>query len=309
MGLGLGRGINFGNALDALDGGPELPLDEHCFDEVAGAGFDTVRLPVRWSAHAGDDPPYAIDPAFFRRVDAAVHAALGRGLNAVVNVHHYHALCAAPHEHAPRFLALWRQIAARYAGHGEGLVFELLNEPGDHLTASRWNTLLAQALAVVRESNPERTVIVGHAEHNDPRALPALVVPDDGHLLATVHYYAPFDFTHQGAGWVAGAERWLGRTWGTAADEDAVREDLAKVAAWGRDHRLGVFLGEFGAFSGAAMDSRERWTAFVRAEAERLGMGWAYWEFGTDFGAFDPERGAWREPLRRALLGEARSAG
>lgn len=136
-------------------------------------------------------------------------------------------------------------------------------------------------------------------------ALPAaaVVVADDVHLLACVHYYAPFGFTHQGAGWVRGADRWLGRTWGSAADEDAVRSDLGRAAAWGREHGLPLLVGEFGAFSAAPMDSRERWTAFVRAEAERLGMSWAYWEFGTDFGAFDPVRGAWREPLRRALLG------
>ncbi|MGW5354454.1 glycoside hydrolase family 5 protein [Streptomyces sp. NPDC004031] len=129
------------------------------------------------------------------------------------------------------------------------------------------------------------------------------MVADDVHLLACVHYYAPFGFTHQGAGWVRGADRWLGRTWGSAADEDAVRSDLGRAAAWGREHGLPLLVGEFGAFSAAPMDSRERWTAFVRAEAERLGMSWAYWEFGTDFGAFDPVRGAWREPLRRALLG------
>lgn len=300
----LGRGINFGSGLDALGDGPELPLDERYFDEVARAGFDTVRLPVRWSVHAEAAPPYAIDPAFFPRVDAGVRAALDRDLNLVVNVHHYHELCAAPDEHLPRFLALWHQIAARYADHCGRLCFELLNEPHGHLTADRRNTVLAQTLDVVRETNPERTVIIGSPELNAPGALPALTVPDDDHLIATVHYYAPFEFTHQGAGWVEGAERWLGRTWGDTADESAVRDDLAKVAAWGRAQRLPLFLGEFGAFSRADMISRARWTAFVRAEAERLGMSWAYWEFGTDFGAFDPDRFTWREPLRRALLGD-----
>jgi endoglucanase len=300
----LGRGINFGNALDALGDGPELSLDERYFDVVAAAGFETVRLPVRWSAHAEAAPPYAIEPAFFERVDAGVAAALDRGLRVVVDVHHYHELCAAPDAHLPRFLALWRQIASRYAGHSGRLCFELLNEPRDHLTAARWNAVLAEALAVVREADPERTVIIGPAGMNSPEVLPALAVPDDDHLIATIHYYAPFEFTHQGAGWVEGAERWLGRAWGDAADENAVRDDLAKVAAWGRDQRLPVFIGEFGAFSGADMFSRARWTAFVRAEAERLGMSWAYWEFGTDFGACDPEVAAWREPLRRALLGD-----
>ena len=299
----LGRGINFGNALDALGDGPELPLEERYFDVVAEAGFDTVRLPVRWSAHAGAAPPYAIDPGFFARVDAGVGAALDRGLQVVVNVHHYQELCEAPDEQRPRFLALWRQIAARYAGYPGGLCFELLNEPRGHLTPARWNAVLAQALAVVRAADPGRTVIIGPAELNGPGALSALAVPHDGNLIATIHYYAPFEFTHQGAGWVAGAERWLGRTWGGPADEDAVRADLAGVAAWGRERRLPLFIGEFGAFSAADMASRARWTAFVRTEAERLGMSWAYWEFGTDFGAFDLERAAWREPLRRALLG------
>ncbi|MET8846912.1 glycoside hydrolase family 5 protein [Amycolatopsis sp. NPDC004625] len=299
----LGRGINFGNALDALGGGPGLPLRERYFDEVAEAGFDTVRLPVRWSAHAASEPPYAIDPAFFRRVDAGVRAALDRGLRVVVDVHHYDGLCAAPDEQRPRFLALWRQIAARYAGHPGRLWFELLNEPRGQLTAQRWNAVLAEALAVVRAADPERTVIIGPAEMNSPAALPSLAVPDDRNVLATVHYYAPFEFTHQGAGWVDGAQRWLGRPWGGAADEAAVRDDLAQVAAWGRDHGRPVFIGEFGAFSAADMDSRARWTACVRAEAERLGMSWAYWEFGTDFGAYDVDRGEWREPLRRALLG------
>lgn len=302
--MNLGRGINFGNALDALGDGPELPLEERYFDEVAEAGFDTVRLPVRWSAHAAAVPPYPIDPAFFERVDAGVAAALGRGLNVVVNVHHYHEFCAAPAEHRPRFLALWRQIAAHYTGHSGRLCFELLNEPRGHLTVDRWNAVLAEALAVVRAVDRERAVLIGPAGMNSPDALAALALPDDDHLIATIHYYAPFEFTHQGAGWVEGADRWLGRTWGDEADENAVRTDLAMVAEWGREHRIPVFVGEFGAFAGAEMPSRARWTAFVRAEAERLGMSWAYWEFGTDFGAFDPERAAWREPLRRALLGD-----
>ncbi|OXM66948.1 glycoside hydrolase family 5 protein [Amycolatopsis vastitatis] len=307
MNRGLGRGINFGNALDALGDGPELPLDERYFDEVAEAGFDTVRLPVRWSAHAEAAPPYSIDPAFFERVDAGVDAALRRGLNVVVNVHHYHEFCAEPEEHRPRFLALWQQIAARYADHPGRLCFELLNEPRGHLTAARWNVVLAEALAVVRAVNPERTVIIGPAEMNGPEALNELSVPDDDHLIATIHYYAPFEFTHQGAGWVEGADRWLGRTWGNTADENAVRDELAEVAAWSRDRRIPLFVGEFGAFSGADMASRARWTTFVRAEAERLGMSWAYWEFGTDFGAFDLDLAAWREPLRRALLGDGNS--
>lgn len=54
---------------------------------------------------------------------------------------------------------------------------------------------------------------------------------------------------------------------------------------------------------GADMESRAKWTTYVRSEAERLGMSWAYGKFGAGFGAFDPQTNQWREPLKDALLG------
>ena len=56
---GLGRGISFGNALDAVrEGDAGFRLRERYFAEVRDAGFDTVRLPVKWSAHADESSPY-----------------------------------------------------------------------------------------------------------------------------------------------------------------------------------------------------------------------------------------------------------
>jgi len=286
----LGRGIN-------VDG-----LDERLLDAVAAAGFDTVRLPVTWSRHADEAPPYTIEEPFFERVDRAIAGALARDLNVVANVHHYDALSHAPDRHAARFLALWEQIAPRYAGHPDRLCFELLNEPHDAMTAERWNDLLPRALAIVRRSNPSRAVIAGPARWNIVGALPALALPPDDDLIVTVHYYSPFAFTHQGAGWVEGADRWLGSTWGSDADREVVRQELAAAASWATQRGVPLFLGEFGVYSRVEMAARARWTAHVRTEAERLGMSWAYWDCGGDFGAFDPRRGAWREPLRRALL-------
>lgn len=298
----LGQGINFGNALDApSEGAWGFRLTEPYFEEVRAAGFDTVRLPVRWSGHAAEQAPFAIERAFLDRVDWAVDRALERGLNVVLNVHHYDELQAAPDVHAARFLGLWAQIAPRYAARPDRLYLELLNEPKDALVPERWNALLAEALAIVRESNPDRAVIVGSARMNDPAALPELRLPDDDCLIATAHYYAPFEFTHQGAEWVSGSARWLGTSWGTPADHAAVRRDLTAAAEWATTQGRPLFLGEFGALAKADLESRARWTAFVRSEAERLGMSWAYWEFGSDFGAFDPERNTWRTPLRRAL--------
>ena len=50
----LARGVNLGNALDApKEGEWGLTLEEDFFEQIRRAGFKSVRIPIRWSAHAG----------------------------------------------------------------------------------------------------------------------------------------------------------------------------------------------------------------------------------------------------------------
>jgi endoglucanase len=301
----LGRGVNLGNALEAPSEGEwGVTLQEEYFALIQIGGFDSVRIPIRWSAHAALRAPYTIDPAFFDRVDWAVEQALSRNLLVIINVHHYEEMFSDPLAEQERFLALWRQVAEHYKDYPPELLLEILNEPNGALSSSRWNALLKEALTAIRETNPTRTVVVGPANWNSVDALGSLELPeDDRHLIVTFHYYEPFQFTHQGAEWVEGADAWLGTTWeGTEAQKRAIVADLDRAAEWGRAQSRPVYLGEFGAYSKADMDSRARWTAFVARTAEERGISWAYWEFCSGFGVFDPTRGAWNEPLLEALV-------
>ena len=201
----LGRGINLGNALEApYEGAWGLTLEAYYFDRIADAGFDSVRVPIRWSAYASNVAPYSLDPAIFERVDWVLEQSERTGLATVINVHHYEALMANPGAERDRFLAIWEQIAERYATADENVFFELLNEPTEVFNedATRWNDLLAAALGVVRASNPQRPVIIGPVGWNAIERLPELDLPDDPFIITTVHFYAPFAFTHQGATWV-----------------------------------------------------------------------------------------------------------
>jgi endoglucanase len=301
----IGRGVNFGDALEApREGEWGVVLREEYFQKAEEAGFASIRLPVRWQAHALRSSAFTIESSFFDRVDWAVNSALSRGMAVILDFHHFTEYMDCPACERGRFLALWEQIAGHYRDFPPELIFELLNEPTDKVPAPEWNETLAAALAVVRATNPQRTVVVGPVGWNNIDSLAFLDLPEnDRGLIVTYHYYEPFRFTHQGADWAEGSDAWLGTTWtGNAAEKQAVREDFDSAAAWGAANDRPVFLGEFGAFSDADMTSRARWTAFVAREAETRSFSWAYWEFCAGFGVYDPVAHSWRDPLLEALL-------
>lgn len=202
---GLGRGVNFGNMLEApFEGAWGLSVEERFFDAVVQSGMDHIRLPVSWTTHAGQSAPFTIDPAFMDRVDWCVDQALSRGLMIIVNVHHYDELNADPVAESPRALAIWEQIATRMQGRPSSVYFEVLNEPHGAFIGdpTLWDAYLAQSLAVIRQTNPSRWVLAGPARWNAIGALGTFNPPADPRLMLTVHYYEPFAFTHQGASWV-----------------------------------------------------------------------------------------------------------
>jgi len=302
---GLRRGINLGNALEAPSEGLwGVTLQKEYFTAIQKAGFSTVRVPICWSAHALVEAPYSVDPAFWTRVDWVVEQAKARHLHAILDFQHYGELLEDPAGNEERFVAIWRQIAEHYRHEPPSILFELLNEPTGNLDAAIWNRLLARALAVVRPTNPTRLIVIGPVNWNDIGDLPDLVLPEnDRYLVATVHFYQPKEFTHQGAGWELGSSAWLGTEWrGTDPEKKAVEDALAQASAWGRAHNRPIYLGEFGAYRNADLDSRLRWTQHVARSAEAHGMAWAYWEFCSGFGAYNPDENRWRKRLLNALI-------
>jgi endoglucanase len=304
----LKRGINFGDALETPhEGAWGVTLQAPYFPTIHDAGFDTVRVPILWIAHVGPAPSYTIDPAFFQRIDWVVANSTQNHLNAILDYHYDPGLMKDPDAYADRFVTIWNQIAEHYRSAPDSILFELLNEPNGKLDSAHWNALVLRALAVIRPTNPTRTIVIGPVQWNSFDKLPELQLPDaDRHILATFHYYLPMTFTHQGASWINGSNAWLGHTWdGTDAQKAVIAHDFNAAADWARAHRRPLFLGEFGAYSKGDMASRARWTACCARTAESLGIGWAYWEFCSGFGAYDPVAHQWRQPLLDALIPSA----
>lgn len=301
----LGRGINMGNMYEAPRGGwnsEELELKPEYFRIIREGGFDSVRIPVRWSDYAAREAPYAIEPEFFARVDRSIQAALDAGLAVVLNAHHYEEIFTDPVGHEPRLLALWEQIASHYLGYPPELMFEVLNEPHGELTNLLWNPLLARGVQVIRQIDPRRTILVGPGVWNSIGGLDGFEPPSTYNLILSVHYYLPMQFTHQGASWAEGSEAWMGTQWtGTEEEKLAIINDFNLADTFASTHNMPVNLGEFGAYERADMESRARWTEFIVLQCEARGWSFHYWEFCAGFGAYDPEKGAWREPILHAI--------
>lgn len=300
----LGKGINLGNALDApTEGEWGVTLKEDYFQLIADSGFNTVRLPVRWSAHAMEKSPYTIDSVFMNRVKWAVDQALSRNLNVVMDMHHYQELMVDPQGQEERFLAMWKQIAKEFEEYPAELVFEILNEAKDSLDATAWNKLLVKAIDTIRVNQPGRSLMVGTAPWGGLDGLQALQLPDDSNLIVTVHYYEPHQFTHQGASFEAGADVWLGQTWrATPAQRSKVDNAMLQIAAWSKEHNRPVFLGEFGTYYRVDSTSRAFYTEYMVHRMDSLGISWALWNFSSDFGIYNDSTEEVHQYLTQAML-------
>ncbi len=302
----LGRGINMGNSFEApTETAWGNPWKEEYFEIIASLGFDHVRVPIRWETieRSMDTPPYTISNTFLERIRDVVDAALKNKLHVIINMHHHDSLFEHPTDQKERFLAQWAQIADYFKDYPDSLLFEVLNEPHANLTPELWNEFFAEALEEIRENNPTRVVLLGTAEYGGLAGIPKLAVPDDEHIILTVHYYNPFNFTHQGAEWVEGSNAWLGTAWlDTEADRQSVISEFAHALDFSQTKNIPIHVGEFGATSKADMPSRERWTTFLARWFEEQGMSWAYWEFSAGFGIYNPVNEEFVAPLVDALL-------
>ncbi len=291
------RCINLGHGLEApFEGAWGRGIAAADLTAVAAAGFDTVRLPVRFSAgYTGG----RINPALLDRVAQVIDQATARGLNVILDLHHFDELMDAPERHADMFVAIWAEIGARFEGAPPGVMFELLNEPSGALDTAGAQALYDRVIPMLRRTHPDRWLIVSGGDWSAAATLAELAPP--GHrVAATFHYYDPFDFTHQLADWVDPVRPRRGPA--TPDELDVARAEIAAAAAKTKALGAPVLLGEFGVHDTVPEAERAPWIAAVRAAAEAAGMPWCHWGLHGNFAARDPDTGRWLPAIRDALL-------
>lgn len=207
----------------------------HMFKE---AGFGAIRVPVSWYPHMGnfrdsvtglhwDKSAWTgsnVDAAWMDRVEEVVNYVLDEDMYCILNVHHDTGASSTAWLRADktvfnnvreRYCSLWTQIATRFNGYGEKLVFESFNEMLDnnsqwnystadaHEAINMYNAAFVETVRATGGNNASRNLILNtYAAAPTQQALSAFRLPEDStenHLMAEVHSYAPYSFAFDSA--------------------------------------------------------------------------------------------------------------
>lgn len=296
--------MNIGNALEApkdLSWGVDMKAEY--FDKIKNVGFDSVRLPVRFSDYLNNSPNYTLDEKFMKQLDYYINYALNDDLVVILDFHHFIEIMDEPEKYKDCFISIWNQLGERYKDYPPKLIFELLNEPRDNLKGDLWNEFIKDGVKEIRKTNKDRAIIVGPDNYYSLYRLDALSIPKDDNIILSFHYYEPNDFAFQGNQYHLGFEnlkdiKWIGSNEETQYLKN--RFDIAKK--WADKNKVGIFLGEFGANQNAPAESRKLWTQAVRKEAEDYGFSFGYWELCSWFGIYDVKSDTWDKDMLDALL-------
>lgn len=303
--LPVGTCINMGNMLEPEQEGSwgGAAIEQADFARIRDAGFDTVRIPVRWHNKTLQEAPHTIDPAWLSRVEQVVDWALESDLNVILNSHHFDPIHQDPLAVAEWHGAVWQQIADRFADRPDDrLWFELENEPHENFDHGNLIETLAPAMAAVRASNPARPVIIGGENWSGIDSLATLPLPDDQHVYPTFHYYEPFDFTHQGASWTGANPPSPGRKFGTDEDRARLSADVGKVKAYIERTGKVPFMGETGAYDlHVSTSERAAYHAAVHEAFAPTGIGICTWAYANTFPFWDRDSGEWLPGMLEAV--------
>ena len=330
----LGRGINLGNSWDS-DGRDDAawsnPIRDVDFAIIKAAGFNSVRIPVRWQYNS-DYSTHTVDPERLAGVIEDINLAIANGLAVVVNFHHYVELNCAGGGHKDRgckydatkfeeeknhFLLLWAQVAtAMNVFPDDMIVLEILNEPVIP-NVDLVNQLMLDAYNVIRTHAPNKTIMFEALHGAKFYDIDKMKLPPDGNIIFSGHYYEPFQYSHQG-NMHGNACR------GDDAKSITASTDLSSYATLakkyypdinGTDH-VPLNMGEFGVAggdvspcnwedgNGPSSEGKAEWANAAAKAAISRGMSFHYWGFSYTggFDAYDPGSEKWHTGFPQALI-------
>ena len=272
-------------------------------------GMDHVRVPVDYFLFEDDANPGVYDETRLGYIDRVLAWCRNNGMNMILDLHHApgfffgdgakNDLFTNPASQE-RFIAIWRMFAKRYEAEGDNLIFELLNELVWD-SSEPWNALWQKTAAAIHAIAPARRIIVGGNYWNSVNQLKNLALVNDDRIIYNFHYYGPFLFTHQRAGWIEHNRNYtkpvsypfdpmehLGFFGGKLPDEFRdfsvidkayLAKDLQPVFDFIEATGRTVYCGEYGVIANADDASAARWLSDMADLFLEHGIGHAVWSY------------------------------
>ncbi len=326
-------GWNLGNSLDSYDqkeiafGAADLSSEtvwgnpliiRELITSVRESGFDVVRLPVTWYTHM-DPETYEIDPAWMARVREVVDFILDEGMYCILNVHHDTGVdgwLIASKEALPRdkeiLTSIWVQLCEEFGDYGDRLIFEGYNEildenktwdtPGEegYEVANELNQLFVDVVRASGGNNAKRILYVNtYCASCYKQSLDAFAMPEDpagdDRIIAGVHIYRPYDFTHEDFPKV--------REWTESEIDIAVEAVRDRFVPQG----IPVLIGEFGCADKNNDEERITWANYFMRAATKNGLKAVWWDEGNRYKLYNRYTGKVTEPeITEAVISGAR---
>jgi len=294
---------------------------------VKDAGFNAIRIPVRWQCHITNDKAMIVSKTWMSRIKEIVDWCLSYDLKVVINVHHEKWLESRPYykykdENCQKLALLWNNIATEFkdydyrlafAGHNEVHVPGFWGEPTEENLAiqNAYNQIFVDIVRATGGNNSKRHLMVQTYVCNPDFGINNgnFIIPHDvenngnDYMSVEFHFYNPYDYCGECKYYWWGQEyKQYGEI--SPSDENTLTNFFDRVVNTWASLGLGICIGEWGVTdhykSGDIDRMHENMTYYCKTfvtEARKRGFSTFVWDnnsFGSGtekFGIFDRNRG------------------
>ena len=300
-------------------------VTEAMIQAVKNAGFNAIRIPIRWQCHITDVPKMSIDPAWIARIKEVVGWCLKNDLKVIINAHHEKWLENYPtdaykDDNCNKLGLLWKNIASAFADYDSRLAFAGTNEvhikgewgkpePENLAVQNAYNQKFVEAVRATGGNNAKRHLIVQTYACNPWFGINGgFIIPKDAegngnnYMSVEFHFYQPWSY----AGYPNTGDRYdyWGDAYKDAGTTPPENEDwMTKffeddVKPWS-NQGLGIVIGEWGVTNrntsnpGEVQSNMSYYCNFLTKEAHNRGFSTFVWDnnkfnYGPEnYGIFD----------------------
>ena len=321
-----GESIEIGNPANSINaetawGNPRVTKE--MIQAVKNAGFNAIRIPIRWQCHITNADAMSIDQDWIDRIKEVVGWCLDNDLKVIINAHHEKWLENYPTNaykqiNCKKLGLLWNNIASAFADYDSRLAFAGTNEVQDNWKVpttenlevqNAYNQTFVDAVRATGGNNAKRHLIVQTYACNPWFGINGgFIIPKDAegngnnYMSVEFHFYQPWSY----AGYPNTGDRYdyWGDAYKDAGTTPPENEDwMTKffeddVKPWS-NQGLGIVIGEWGVTNrntsnpGEVQSNMSYYCNFLTKEAHNRGFSTFVWDnnkfnYGPEnYGIFD----------------------